>query len=127
VKVAPDLQAGDIADIARVVVETGMDAVIATNTTIDRDGVAGLPHAAESGGLSGAPLKAKADLVLQAFRRQLPPTTALIGVGGIVCGQDAVHKLELGADLVQFYTGMIYRGPSLVEDCVTAIDRMPAK
>jgi len=124
VKVAPDLQPADIADIARVVTMNHMDAVIATNTTIDRDGVAGLPHAEEGGGLSGGPLKPKADRVLQAFRQHLPPTIALVGVGGITCGQDAVNKLELGADLVQFYTGMIYRGPGLVEDCLKAINGM---
>jgi len=124
VKVAPDLQPDEIAGIARVVASNHMDAVIATNTTIDRDGVAGLPHAGESGGLSGSPLKTKADRVLQAFRQQLPATMALVGVGGITCGQDAVHKLELGANLVQFYTGMIYRGPGLVEDCLKAINGM---
>jgi dihydroorotate dehydrogenase len=126
VKVAPDLQPADIAGIARVVVEHGMDAIIATNTTIDRDGVAGVPHATEPGGLSGRPLKAKADQVLQAFRQQLPAGTALIGVGGISSGRDAVQKLELGANLVQFYTGMIYRGPGLVEDCLKAINGMSA-
>lgn len=124
VKVAPDLQPAEIADIARVVASSRMDAVIATNTTIDREGVAGLPHAGESGGLSGRPLKPKADHVLQAFRQQLPPTVALVGVGGITCGQDAVNKLELGARLVQFYTGMIYQGPGLVEDCLKAINGM---
>jgi dihydroorotate dehydrogenase len=126
VKVAPDLQPADIADIARVVVEHHMDAIIATNTTIDRDGVAGVPHATEPGGLSGRPLKAKADQVLHAFRQQLPAGTALIGVGGIGSGQDAVDKLELGANLVQFYTGMIYRGPGLVEDCLKAINGLSA-
>jgi dihydroorotate dehydrogenase len=124
VKVAPDLQPDEIADIARVVASNHMDGVIATNTTIDRDGVAGLPHAGESGGLSGSPLKSKADRVLQDFRQQLPATMALVGVGGITCGQDAVSKLELGANLVQFYTGMIYRGPGLVEDCLQAINGM---
>jgi dihydroorotate dehydrogenase len=88
--------------------------------------VAGVPHATEPGGLSGRPLKAKADQVLQAFRQQLPAGTALIGVGGIGSGQDAVDKLELGANLVQFYTGMIYRGPGLVEDCLKAINGLSA-
>ena len=124
VKVAPDLQPDEIADIARVVASNRMDAVIATNTTIDREGVAGLPHAGESGGLSGRPLRPKADHILQAFRQQLPATVALVGVGGISCGQDAVNKLELGASLVQFYTGMIYQGPGLVEDCLKAINGM---
>ncbi len=126
VKVAPDLQLADIADIARVVSENNIDAVIATNTTIDRDGIAGLPLASETGGLSGRPLKSKADQVLQAFRQQLPPAVALVGVGGIVNGQDAVDKLNRGASLVQFYTGMIYRGPGLVQECLKAISGMPA-
>ena len=98
-----------------------MDAVIATNTTISRNGVEGLTHAGETGGLSGAPLKPKADKVLAALSKLLPDDIALIGVGGITKGQDAVDKLDLGADLVQFYTGMIYRGPELVSECLQAI------
>jgi len=98
-----------------------MDAVIATNTTVSRDGVEGMKHAGEPGGLSGAPLKPKADKILAALRVALPGEVALIGVGGIVTGQDAVDKLELGADLVQFYTGMVYRGPDLVNECLQAI------
>jgi dihydroorotate dehydrogenase len=98
-----------------------MDAVIATNTTIGRSGVEGLQHADEAGGLSGAPLKARADRVLAALRTALPSRVALIGVGGITRGADAVDKLDLGADLVQFYTGMVYRGPELVAECLQAI------
>ena len=107
--------------IAEVVARHRMDAVIATNTTITRAGVEGLKHAEETGGLSGAPLKLKADEVLSAFRTLLPEKIALIGVGGITRGQDAVDKLKLGADLVQFYTGMVYRGPELVSECLRAI------
>jgi dihydroorotate dehydrogenase len=102
-----------------------MDAVIATNTTLSRDGVIGLKHADEAGGLSGAPLKARADTVLAALRSLLPEEIALIGVGGITTGQDAVDKLDLGADLVQFYTGMVYRGPELVSECLQAIANRP--
>lgn len=120
-KVAPDLEADAIAVIAGVVACHGMDAVIATNTTIGREGVEGMKHADETGGLSGAPLKEKADKVLAALRTALPPEIAMIGVGGITCGQDAVDKLALGADLVQFYTGMVYRGPELVTECLQAI------
>jgi dihydroorotate dehydrogenase len=98
-----------------------MDAVIATNTTIGRAGVEGLKHADEAGGLSGAPLKPMADRILAALRKALPDQVALIGVGGITTGQDAVDKLDLGASLVQFYTGMIYRGPELVGECLQAI------
>jgi len=121
VKVAPDLEDDDIGVIADVISHHHMDAVIATNTTIDREGVLGMKHAEEAGGLSGAPLKAKADKVLAVLRMVLPDQIALIGVGGITNGQDAVDKLNLGADLVQFYTGMIYRGPELVSECLQAI------
>jgi dihydroorotate dehydrogenase len=121
VKVAPDLEDEAIPAVAKVVARHGMDAVIATNTTLSRDEVQGLRHADEAGGLSGAPLKARADKVLAAFRSLLPKEIALIGVGGITRGQDAVDKLDLGADLVQFYTGMVYRGPELVSECLRAI------
>ncbi|MEJ2384919.1 MAG: quinone-dependent dihydroorotate dehydrogenase [Xanthomonadales bacterium] len=120
-KVAPDLDDGAIPVIAGVVARHGMDAVIATNTTIDRSVVDGLPHAEETGGLSGAPLKERADRVLGELRDALPPEIAMIGVGGITRGEDAVDKLKLGADLVQFYTGMVYRGPELVGECLQAI------
>ncbi len=121
IKVAPDLEDDAIAVIAEVISRHRMDAVIATNTTIDREGVQGMKHAEEAGGLSGAPLKVKADKVLAALRKMLPDEVALIGVGGITTGQDAVDKLDLGADLVQFYTGMVYRGPELVSECLQAI------
>lgn len=121
VKVAPDLPEGAVGIIAEAVARHRMDAVIATNTTVSRAGVEGLQHAGEAGGLSGAPLKARADRVLAAFRQALPPEVALIGVGGISRGQDAADKLDLGADLVQFYTGLVYRGPALVAECLQAI------
>jgi dihydroorotate dehydrogenase len=121
VKVAPDLDDEAIAAIAAVVSRQRMDAVIATNTTIGRDGVEGLKHADETGGLSGAPLKPKADKTLAALNDALPDEVALIGVGGITCGQDAVDKLDRGASLVQFYTGLVYRGPQLVTECLQAI------
>ncbi len=121
VKVAPDLEDDAIGVIADVISRHHMDAVIATNTTISREGVQGMKHAEEAGGLSGAPLKTKADKVLAALRKALPDQVALIGVGGITTGQDAVDKLNLGAELVQFYTGMIYRGPELVSECLQAI------
>jgi dihydroorotate dehydrogenase len=121
VKVAPDLEDDALPVIAEVVARHGMDAVIATNTTITRDGVEGLKYADETGGLSGAPLKQKSDEVLASLRALLPEEIALIGVGGITRGQDAVDKLELGADLVQFYTGMVYRGPELLNECLQAI------
>ena len=120
-KIAPDLEDGSVPLIADIVAQHRMDAVIATNTTIGREGVEGMQHADEAGGLSGAPLKPKADRILAQMREALPGEIALIGVGGITRGQDAVDKLELGADLVQFYTGMVYRGPELVNECLQAI------
>ena len=120
-KVAPDLDDGAIPAIADVVARHGMDAVIATNTTIDRETVEGMKHAEETGGLSGAPLKDKADHTLDELRRALPEDIAMIGVGGITNGEDAVDKLKLGADLVQFYTGLVYRGPELLAECLRAI------
>jgi len=121
VKVAPDLEDVQIPEIAEVVVRSEFDGLIATNTTISREAVKGLPHADEQGGLSGAPVKERSDQVLAAFRAALPSEVALIGTGGITYGEDAAEKMRLGADLVQFYTGFVYKGPDLVEDCLKAI------
>ena len=124
VKVAPDLDDEDIPGMAKVIARQNFDGVIATNTTIARDAVAGLPHADETGGLSGAPLLERADEVLARFRDELPRGIALIGTGGITRGEDAARKLRLGADLVQFYTGFVYRGPELVAECARAAARV---
>ena len=121
VKVAPDLEDQQIPEIAEVVVRSEFDGLIATNTTISREEVKGLPHAEEQGGLSGAPVKDRSNHVLAAFRAALPAEIALIGTGGITRGEDAAEKIELGADLVQFYTGFVYKGPDLVTDCLKAI------
>jgi len=121
VKVAPDLEDQQIPEIADVVVRSQFDGLIATNTTISREGVKGLPHANEQGGLSGAPVKDRSNHVLAAFRTALPAEIALIGTGGITSGEDAAEKMKLGADLVQFYTGFVYKGPDLVTDCLKAI------
>lgn len=121
VKVAPDLEDQQIPEIAEVVVRSEFDGLIATNTTISRKEVKGLPHANEQGGLSGAPVKDRSNHVLSAFRTALPAGVALIGTGGITNGEDAAEKIRLGADLVQFYTGFVYKGPDLVTDCLKAI------
>jgi dihydroorotate dehydrogenase subfamily 2 len=126
VKVAPDLAAEAVPVIADRVAAHGMDAVIATNTTIAREGVAGLAHAGESGGLSGQPLFEKANTVLRRLRATLPTEVALIGVGGIGNAEQALRKMDLGADLVQFYTGFVYQGPGLIHDCARAIARRRA-
>ena len=121
VKVAPDLEDEQIPGMAQAVVENEFDGLIATNTTISRDAVKGMRYADEQGGLSGAPVKDKANHVLAEFRAHLPPEIALIGTGGITEGVDAAEKIKLGADLVQFYTGFVYKGPDLVGDSLKAI------
>ena len=121
VKLSPDLDLQTLPDIAKAMDVHDIDAVIATNTTIARAGVAGLEHAEETGGLSGRPLFEPSNQVLKALRAELPSHIAIIGVGGILSGSDAARKLSLGASLVQLYTGFIYSGPSLVVEAVEAI------
>jgi len=100
--------------------------VIATNTTISRDAVKGLPHAEEAGGLSGAPVLEASNRVIRLLRAQVGPGFPIIGVGGVMSGADAVSKLQAGADLVQVYTGFIYRGPPLVRECAAALKKWAA-
>ena len=119
-KVSPDLDEAQIRDIADAVKRFRIDAVVATNTTTTRDGVEGERHAGEAGGLSGAPLKARATRVLKAFAAELKGEAALIGAGGILSAADALEKRAAGASLVQLYTGLIYRGPGLVAQCASA-------
>jgi len=120
-KVAPDLDAGQIRGIAAAVRRHRFDALIAINTTLTRAGVEGLPHASEQGGLSGAPIRSLATGVLAAFASELKGEVPLIGVGGILSGADAAEKRAAGAVLVQLYTGLIYRGPELIRECVSAL------
>ena len=123
VKIAPDLTDEDIESCARVLGDLHVDGVIATNTTVDRLPVEGHRHAGEAGGLSGAPLYGKSTAVLRRLRGRLDPAIPLIGVGGILNGADAAGKIAAGATMVQFYSGMVYRGPELVGECVDAIRR----
>jgi len=119
-KVAPDLSAQDIDAIADAVRRRGIDGVIATNTSTTREGVEGLPYAAEAGGLSGAPIRRRATQVLRDFSNTLQGKATLIGCGGIMSADHAAEKLAAGASLVQLYTGLVYRGPALVSQCVSA-------
>jgi dihydroorotate dehydrogenase len=123
VKIAPDLSDEDIDACGRVLGQLKVDGVIATNTTVDRLPIEGHRYAAEAGGLSGAPLYGKSTAVLRRMRGRLDPSIALIGVGGILSGADAAGKIAAGALMVQFYTGMVYRGPELIGECVTAMKR----
>jgi len=95
--------------------------VIATNTTLARDAVQGQRHANEAGGLSGAPVHELSLRVIARLRNRLGPQMAIIGVGGIVSGRHAQEKIAAGADAVQLYTGLIYRGPGLIAECVGAL------
>ncbi|MBM3356902.1 MAG: quinone-dependent dihydroorotate dehydrogenase [Betaproteobacteria bacterium] len=121
VKIAPDLDRAQISAIADLLKKHRIGAVIATNTTTARDGVAGLAHSTEAGGLSGPPLKARSTAVIRQLAADLEGSVPLIGVGGIASGADAREKLEAGAELVQLYTGLVYRGPALVRECVAAL------
>jgi dihydroorotate dehydrogenase len=122
VKIAPDLNDMQIEALARVFNEQNIDGVIATNTTIDREAVTGHALAQEAGGLSGAPVRERSNVVLQAFRMLLKESVPLIGVGGIVSGTDAVEKMKAGASLVQVYSGLVYRGPGLVREILGQVE-----
>jgi dihydroorotate dehydrogenase len=122
VKIAPDLAQAEIEVMAASFVRHGMDAVIATNTTLARDGVAGLPNAAQAGGLSGAPLMRRSTEIVAQLARALAGRLPIIGVGGILCAADACLKVAAGASLVQLYSGLIYEGPALIGKVVRALD-----
>ena len=124
VKIAPDLDEAQVGVIAATLRRHGMDGVIATNTTLSREAVKGLPHAEEAGGLSGAPVLAASNRVIAQLRAALGPGYPIIGVGGILSGDDAVSKVRAGADVVQIYTGLIYKGPALVRDVAQALKQL---
>ncbi len=122
-KIAPDLDATQIQVIATALQRHQMDGVVATNTTLSRSAVQGLPHAEETGGLSGAPVLEASNEVIRQLRAHLGKAFPIIGVGGILSGDDAVSKLQAGADVVQIYTGLIYKGPELVTEVARALKR----
>jgi dihydroorotate dehydrogenase len=127
VKIAPDLDEEQVKVIAATLKRHGMDGVIATNTTLSREAVQGLPHAEEAGGLSGAPVLEASNRVIRQLRAALGKDFPIIGVGGILSAEDAVSKIEAGADVVQIYTGLIYKGPELVKQAAQAIKALPRK
>jgi dihydroorotate dehydrogenase len=131
-KIAPDLDDDQIGVIASTLLRYGTDSsgqvnqtlgVIATNTTLSRDAVKGMPHAEETGGLSGAPVLDASNRVISRLRQSLGQGFPIIGVGGVMSADDALSKIRSGADLIQIYTGLIYKGPSLVRDSALAIQR----
>ena len=121
VKIAPDLDAEQIKQIAALLIQHRIDGVIATNTTLARDGVENLVHGNESGGLSGAPLCEKSTTVIRQLAAELQDALPIIGVGGILKGEDAREKMQAGAALVQLYSGLIYRGQALAAECAAAV------
>lgn len=121
-KIAPDLTEGQLDDIADIVKTSGINGVIATNTTISREGLLSSPDlAAETGGLSGAPLRKRSTEVIKSLRQKCGPDKVIIGVGGIFTAADAREKLDAGADLVQVYTGFIYEGPGIVRSILKGL------
>ena len=120
-KIAPDLAQSQVNEIADLLMQHNIDCVIATNTTLARDMVQGMAHAEETGGLSGAPVREKSTLVIQQLSQRLQGAVPIIGVGGILSGADAVEKIAAGADLVQVYSGLIYKGPKLVHEVCSSL------
>ena len=122
VKVAPDLDVGEVEELAQAFNQFEIDGVIATNTTMSRDGVEGMLHGDEAGGLSGQPVFEKSTEIVSQFRESLTENLPIIAAGGIMSGDDAVKKLDAGADLIQIYSGFIYQGPKLINDIVKSIE-----
>jgi dihydroorotate dehydrogenase len=120
VKIAPDIADEDVLATVKAICDSGADAIISSNTTLSRDGVEGHKHANEAGGLSGAPLTARADRMLERVVKAAKKTP-VIGVGGVMSVADAQRKLDIGAKLVQIYTGMLYKGPGFVGELVRGI------
>ncbi|WP_437880849.1 quinone-dependent dihydroorotate dehydrogenase [Pseudomonas sp. LRF_L74] len=121
IKIAPDMTDEETVEVARALLETGMDAVIATNTTLGREGVEGLPFGNEAGGLSGAPVREKSTHTVAVLAGELAGRLPIIAAGGITEGRHAAEKIAAGASLVQVYSGFIYKGPALIRESVDAI------
>ena len=124
IKVAPDMSDEETVEVARALLEAGMDAVIATNTTLSREGVEGLEHCDEAGGLSGAPVREKSTHTVKVLASELAGRMPIIAVGGITEGKHAAEKIAAGASLVQLYSGFVYKGPALIRESVDAIAAM---
>ncbi|GAB3240430.1 quinone-dependent dihydroorotate dehydrogenase [Pseudaeromonas pectinilytica] len=121
VKIAPDLSAEELEQVAQSLMKNKIDGVIATNTTLDREMIFDMPHAAEAGGLSGRPLQAKSTALIRELAGHLKGSIPIIGVGGIDSALAAREKIAAGASLVQIYSGFIYKGPALIRDIVENI------
>ena len=124
IKIAPDMSDEETALVATALVQSGMDAVIATNTTLSRVGVQGLEHGDEAGGLSGAPVREQSTHIVKVLSAELAGRLPIIAVGGITEGRHAAEKIAAGASLVQLYSGFIYKGPALIREAVDAIAAM---
>ncbi len=120
-KIAPDMAGEQIAQIARLLMQHRIDGVIATNTTLSREGVENLEYGTETGGLSGAPVREKSTAVIRALHQHLQDALPIIGVGGILSGADAAEKINAGAALVQIYSGLIYHGAALIGECCSSV------
>jgi dihydroorotate dehydrogenase len=127
IKIAPDMSDEETVEVARALLDTGMDGVIATNTTLSRAGVEGLQFADQAGGLSGAPVREQSTHVVRVLAGELGGRLPIIAAGGITEGRHAAQKIAAGASLVQIYSGFIYRGPALIAEAVDAIAALPAK
>ncbi|MBA1278440.1 MULTISPECIES: quinone-dependent dihydroorotate dehydrogenase [Pseudomonadaceae] len=127
IKIAPDMSDEETVLVAEAVFQAGMDAIIATNTTLSREGVAGLAHADEAGGLSGAPVREKSTHTVKVLAETLAGRLPIIAVGGITEGRHAAEKIEAGASLVQLYSGFIYKGPALIREAVDAIAALQSR
>ena len=124
VKIAPDLDEAQVDVIATMLTRHEMDGVVATNTTLAREAVKGMRHAEEGGGLSGSPVLVASNRVISQLRAALGKNFPIIGVGGVMSGADAVSKIKAGADVVQIYTGLIYKGPGLVAEAADAVKNL---